>query len=134
MTLRNVLAQKKLTVYQLSKKTGIPKTTLFNIFNGQSDIMECRVKHIAKIAETFSMSIEEILKLDPIPYNAFFESNLTGSLKESIELLKTKNKKSSLYYDCYWCQANSDINIDEVEGIISHEQAEYLRNKYLWGD
>lgn len=90
MTLRNVLAQKKLAVYQLSKITGISKATLFNIFNGQSDIKECRVKHVAKIAEALSMPIEDILKLDPVPYNAFFERNLTVSLKKSVELLKTK--------------------------------------------
>lgn len=134
MNLRGLLYEKGLTVYRLSKMTSIPQATLFNIFNGQADINECRVKHVAKIAEAFNMSIEDILKLDPVPYNSFYEHNLTGSLKESIELLKTKNKKSSRYYDCYWCQANSDINVHEVEGIISHDQAEYLRNKYLWAD
>lgn len=30
-----------------------------------------------------------------------------------------------------WCVLNSNINIFEVEGIISSEQAWYLREKYL---
>lgn len=134
MNLKDILNKKGLTVYRLSKETGVPQATLFNIFNGQSDIKECRVKHVAKIAECLGLTIEEVLKLDPIPYNSFFEHNLTGSLKDSIELLKTKNKKGSRYYDCYWCQANSDINVHEIEGIITHEQADYLRHKYLWGE
>ena len=53
------------------------------------------VENVAKIAEAFSISIGDILKLDPIPYSSFYEHNLTLSLKESIELLITKNKKVS---------------------------------------
>ena len=106
MNLRNLLYKNKWTVYQLFKKTEIAQATLFNAFNGQSKIEECRVKQLAKIAEAFGMSIE---------------------------LLKIKSRRGCRYYDCYWCQASSDISVHEVEGIISHEQSEYLRNKYLWG-
>lgn len=34
-------------------------------------------------------------------------------------------------FDCYLDEANSSINACEIENLISKEQAEYLRNKYL---
>ena len=36
-----------------------------------------------------------------------------------------------LGWDCEWHELNSDINIYEVEGIISSDQAWHLREKYL---
>ena len=42
-----------------------------------------------------------------------------------------KEGKQCLDWDCDWCELNSNINIFEVEGIISSEQAWYLREKYL---
>jgi hypothetical protein len=41
------------------------------------------------------MGLEDILKLEPVPYYFFCGHNLTGSLKESIELLKTKKQNES---------------------------------------
>lgn len=38
-----------------------------------------------------------------------------------------KEGKQCLDWDCDWCLLNSNINIFEVEGIISSEQAWYLR-------
>lgn len=34
-------------------------------------------------------------------------------------------------WDLDWCELNADIGTAEVEGIISPEQAWYLREKYL---
>ena len=36
-----------------------------------------------------------------------------------------------LRWDCDYCNLQSDINIAEVESLISSEQACYLREKYL---
>lgn len=50
---------------------------------------------------------------------------LTKSIQDYIE-----NKNSSLW-DCYYCELQSDINVAEVEQLITAEQAWYLREKYL---
>ena len=34
-------------------------------------------------------------------------------------------------WDCYFCELQSDINAAEVEGMITTEQADYLRVTYL---
>ena len=34
-------------------------------------------------------------------------------------------------WDLYWCELNADINSAEVDELITHEQADYLRRVYL---
>ena len=57
------------------------------------------------------------------------ECNLPKCLEDSIQNYD-KNKNTSLW-DCYYCEFQSDINVCEVEGLITEEQAWYLREKYL---
>lgn len=66
----------------------------------------------------------------------YLEVGLPSMLQESIDKMKITNQlikegKQCLDWDCDWCELNSNINIFEVEGIISSEQAWYLREKYL---
>ena len=41
MTFLDLLADKKITVYSLSCKSGVPKTTLTDIASGKTDILAC---------------------------------------------------------------------------------------------
>lgn len=50
-------------------------------------------------------------------------------LEESIDNY-LKNKETTLW-DCYYCELQSDINVAEVEGMITSEVAWALREKYL---
>jgi len=131
MNIGTLLVNKGYTVYRLSKETGISKTTLFDIFSGKSNILDCRVRIIMKIATALDYDIEELIKLEPIPYNPGFEEDLPPFLKENISIIKDKRNKNNPILDCYLDEANSSINVCEVENLISKEQAEYLRNKYL---
>lgn len=65
-----------------------------------------------------------------------YEHYLPGFLQESIEAMKKTWKRLDtgekyLRWDCDYCNLQSDINIAEVESLISSEQAWYLREKYL---
>lgn len=67
---------------------------------------------------------------------SYLECGLPEYLKESIEAMKESWKildsgDKDLRWDCYWSELNADLNSAEVEGIISSEQAWYLREKYL---
>lgn len=64
--------------------------------------------------------------------SAYLECNLPQWLQKSIQAYKD-NINSSLC-DCYYCELQSDINVCEVENLITSEQAWYLRNKYLYGE
>lgn len=78
-----------------------------------------------------SKSADDIVELDPVPYNPAYEENLPSFLEEDIALLRDEKNKSSPFYDCYLDETNSSINVCEVENLITKEQADYLRKKYL---
>lgn len=131
MTLDDILNEKGYTIYRLSKISGISKTTLFDIFSGKSNILDCRLRVVSKLAKILGMSIEEIISLEPILYNPMYEDNIPDFLKKDILFLKNKKNKKDPLLDCYMDEANSSINVCLVENIISKDQADYLRNKYL---
>lgn len=59
----------------------------------------------------------------------YFECGLPEWLSESIQ--NYENGKDSSILDCLYCELQSDINVAEVEQIITSEQAWFLREKYL---
>ena len=69
--------------------------------------------------------------IDQELYNSVYEKNLPGFLVESINNLKKAKRNKSSLLDCYLDEVNSSINVCEVENLISKEQADYLRKKYL---
>ena len=64
MTFLDLLAFKKTTVYALSNKSGIPKTTLTDIASSKTDILECSGKTLLAISKSLNISIEELLSLE----------------------------------------------------------------------
>lgn len=66
----------------------------------------------------------------------YLECGLPEYLQESLEQMKIAWRKRDsgeeyLRWDCDFCNFQSDINSAETEGMISSEQAWYLREKYL---
>ena len=133
MNIDTFLKNKGYTVYRLSKETGISKTTLFDIFSGKSNILDCRVRIIMKIAAALDCDIKELINLEPVLYNSVYEENIHSFLKENIAFIKNKRNWNNPLFDCYLDEANSSINVCEIENLISREQADYLKNKYLRG-
>lgn len=67
---------------------------------------------------------------------SYLECGLPDWLVKSINKLnaaweKVDNDEECWSWDCDWCELQSEINVAEVERIISSEQAWYLREKYL---
>ncbi len=50
-------------------------------------------------------------------------------LKQSVENY-LKNENTTLW-DCYYCELQTDINVAEVEGMITSEEAWELREEFL---
>lgn len=66
----------------------------------------------------------------------YLECGLPPYLQQSLENMKRSweiedSGKCDMHWDIYWCDLNADINSAEVDGVISSEQAWYLREKYL---
>ena len=128
MTFLDLLAEKKTTVYSLSIKSGIPRSTLTDIASGKADILECSGKTLLAISRSLNVSIEALLLLE----REEAKSSLPGFLFESINDYRKAIRKDSTLLDCYSDQLNSNINIAEVENLISKEQANRLRARYFW--
>lgn len=145
MTLQMLLNDKNITKYQLSKMSGLPKTTVIDICSGKSSIKNCSAKTVYQIAKTLNLSMEDIMELDDNEYDAetgmptdksHFECGLPEYLSKSLENMKKSwaiidSGKKDIHWDICWCELNADINSAEVEHLISSEQAWYLRRVYL---
>ena len=127
MTFLDLLSEKKTTVYSLSIDSGIPRTTLSDIASGKADILECSGKTLLAISKSLNVSIEDLLSLE----REEAKTLLPGFLLDSIKEYRKAIRKDSTLIDCYSDQLNSNINIAEVENLISKEQANRLRTRYF---
>lgn len=63
-----------------------------------------------------------------------WEHGLPGYLQHDLDAYKKGKANGSTLLDCLWCELYGSINGAEIDDqAIDHEQAEYLRNKFLWG-
>ena len=84
----------------------------------------------AKIQEDIN-TMNEIGK-DGKPLNKrYLEIGLPQGVQKDIDnYLKAKRTNDSCL-DCYWCELYGTINSYQVADLITKEQADYLREKYL---
>ena len=127
MTFLDLLSEKKTTVYSLSIRSGIPRSTLTDIASGKADILECSGKTLLAISKSLNVSIEYLLSLE----REEAKTLLPGFLLDSINEYRKAIRKDSTLIDCYSDQLNSSINVAEVENLISKEQANRLRLRYF---
>lgn len=67
---------------------------------------------------------------------AYLECGLPKFLQTSLDRMKATWERldagiKDIRWDCDYCELQSDINVAEVCGLISEEQAWYLRENYL---
>ena len=63
---------------------------------------------------------------------SYLECNLPTYLQKDIDaLIEGRKDKTCLHIDCLEDEVYGDINACYVDGVISEEQAWYLREKYL---
>lgn len=66
--------------------------------------------------------------------NEVLETSLPPYLAHDLDAWKMGVKEHSRFLDCLWGELYGSINIAEInDGAITHEQAQHLRDKYLWG-
>ena len=66
--------------------------------------------------------------------NEMYERSLPPYLAHDLETWKKGVEEKSHFLDCLWGELYGSINIAEInDGAITHDQAQYLRDKYLWG-
>lgn len=143
MTLQAILDARDISKYKLSQMSGVPKTTVIDICSGKSSIEKCSAKTVLQLARALGCSMESLLEADEydsqtgLPTDkAYLECGLPEFLRDSIQDMQASwdrldRGEQDNRWDCRFCELQSDINTCEVNGLISEEQAWYLRDKYL---
>lgn len=145
LDMQTILNEKGMTMYHLSKASGVPKTTVIDICSGKSDIGACNAKTVFLLSRALGCTMEDLMKIDTASYRKDtglpkseerYEKGLPDYLKKSIEAMNASWAladvgEKDLHWDLNWCDLNADINSAETEQEISSEQAWYLREKYL---
>ena len=99
-----------ISVYSLSKKSSVPYTTLCSICNGSSDIMECRVNTLIKIADALKVNLLDLINGSlsvPVKYNfingdvLLDVSDLPKAMKNTIKELEEYDQNNDpMFYEC----------------------------------
>ena len=64
-----------------------------------------------------------------------YEYGLPEYLQHDLDAYKVGLKKGSSLMDCLWCELYGSINIAQInDGAITAEHADYLWQKFLWGN
>ena len=58
--LSKILESRKMSANELAKRSGVPKSTVYNAVNGDVDGSKIRVEHAIKFAEILGVSVEEL--------------------------------------------------------------------------
>lgn len=104
MTFKDLLEKNNMTVYSLSKNSGVPLSTIFDLASGKSNIDKINVSTINKIAKSLDLTVDEVL-------NEFKEDR-----KINIILLN-KNKKI--------LKAIYDTKHNEIEEVLEIYNIKY---------
>lgn len=140
MYIQNLMKKNNITQYRLSIISQIPQTTLNDIINGKTKIEKCSSSTLYKLSKALEVPMETLYEKcleekriqDKIIES--YEYGLPEYLQHDLEAYKEGIKNNSSLLDCLWSELYSSINIAEIsESVITKENANYLRDKYLWG-
>ncbi len=141
MTIQQLMQDMNMSRYRLSKTSGIPWATLADIYSGKTHLDRCGAGTLSKLSKALGLSIEELLELESKPTESvsdgkpnnktYLETGLSNSVQKAIKDYLQGEKEQVLYLDCLWDELYGAINADFWSGLITEEQAGYLRDKYL---
>lgn len=83
--LNDLLEQKHMSKYMLSKITGIPYSTVSDICSGKTSIKKCSAEIVYKLSKTFNVTMESLVEpaiCKRIDFD-LYKSNVCHRLKES---------------------------------------------------
>ena len=140
MTLQQLLREKGMSRYQLSKASGIPWATLSDFFSGKTALTRCSAGTLGKLSAALGVPMEQLLTMtveqtrtpDGKPKDrSYLERDLPRSLRKALDEYVQGEKDQVSYMDCLWGELYGSINSNQWCGAITQEQADYLRAKYL---
>ncbi len=143
MTIEELLQERGLSRYRLSKESGVPWSTLADIYSGKTKFEGCNAVTLSKLSKALGITMEELLLLETgnnvdaagkPKKKEYLEIGLPESLQKSLNEYTQGEKEQVSYMDCLWGELYGSINSCQWGGLITIEQADYLRKKYLFVD
>jgi transcriptional regulator with XRE-family HTH domain len=86
--LEAILKEKKMTIYQCAKLSGIPYTTLSEVVRGKTRLEKCSAETVYKLSKVLNVTMEELMtdSIEPRVDFEIFKSNVCHSVKDNDEL------------------------------------------------
>lgn len=140
VTIGELLQEKGISRYRLSKESGVPWATLSDICSGKTKLERCSAATLSKLGEALGITMEELLLLETgsdvdtkgkPKDKSYLEADLPESLQIAIDEYVKGEKEQVSHLDCLWGEVYGSINACQWGGRITKEQADYLRKKYL---
>lgn len=74
MLIKEKLKEKNMTMYRLSKESGVSQVTINDICSGKAEMEKCAAGTLYRISKVLSVTIEEILESSREEYRSSFET------------------------------------------------------------
>ena len=83
MELNQLLNDRNMTKYRLSKESGVPQTTIIDLCSGKTRIEKCSAETLYKIAKALQVTMESLIQ-DEMSRSSFaiFKSNICHAVKD----------------------------------------------------
>lgn len=123
-----------MTRYRLAVTAGIPHATLNDICSGKTRLEKCSAETVYKLAKALGVSMELLTGsgIRQTERERAYEYGLPAYLQHDLDAYKEGLKSGSPLMDCLWGELYGSINAAEItDGAITHEHAQYLRQRYL---
>ena len=134
MMIDDLLRERNMTRYRLAVTAGIPHATLNDICSGKARLEKCSAETIYKLAKALGVSMELLTGsgIRQTERERAYEYGLPSYLQHDLDAYKEGLKSGSPLMDCLWGELYGSINAAEItDGAITHEHAQYLRQRYL---
>ena len=84
MTVSELMNEKKITKYRLSKDSGVPYTTVNDICSGKAQLKKCSAETVYRISKTLGVTMESLIEscFDRCSDFELFKSNTCHRLKD----------------------------------------------------
>ena len=117
MYINELLREKNMSKYRLSKESGIPQTTIMDICSGKARIEKCSADTIYKIAKVLDVSMESLI-----------EENMNPSIHES-KRTSFDVFKSNV---CHYVKDKGDI--DFIIETLSNDEIRTLYDRQWYAE
>ena len=134
MMIDDLLRERNMTRYRLAVTAGILHATLNDICSGKTRLEKCSAETVYKLAKALGVSMELLTGsgIRQTERERAYEYGLPAYLQHDLDAYKEGLKSGSPLMDCLWGELYGSINAAEItDGAITHEHAQYLRQRYL---